>query len=183
MDALILEASTRVLAEEGLERFTTNRVAERAGISIGSLYQYYPNKAAVLFRLHELEVETTRRRIVEVLRDESKPQRERVFEAIRLFFETEAAEIPLRNGLADARVPFQTSKVMSTTQSEMISELRTFLRAVQPGPATSSEFDARFAITFVASLAEALTNRGIQGAELRSFADRASSMLCDHIGL
>ncbi len=37
--AAILEAATQVLAEVGAERFTTARVAERAGVSIGSLYQ------------------------------------------------------------------------------------------------------------------------------------------------
>ena len=44
----IVEAGRRVLAEQGYERASTNRVAEEAGISPGSLYQYFPNKAAVL---------------------------------------------------------------------------------------------------------------------------------------
>ncbi|MEZ0206550.1 helix-turn-helix domain-containing protein, partial [Ideonella sp.] len=48
--AAILEAALQVLAKEGARRFTTTRVAERAGVSIGSVYQYFPNKAAILFR-------------------------------------------------------------------------------------------------------------------------------------
>lgn len=48
---VILEAATRVLAADGLVRFTTNHVAEAAGISIGSLYQYFPNKHALLAEL------------------------------------------------------------------------------------------------------------------------------------
>ncbi|MBC7989736.1 MAG: TetR/AcrR family transcriptional regulator [Luteimonas sp.] len=44
----ILEACIRVLSEGGLERFTTTRVAERAGVSVGSLYQYFPNKQSLL---------------------------------------------------------------------------------------------------------------------------------------
>ena len=47
----ILEAAARVLVKEGFERTTTNRVAEAAGVSVGSLYQYFPNKEAILFRL------------------------------------------------------------------------------------------------------------------------------------
>ena len=39
----ILEASIRVLKQYPYQQFTTNRVAEAAGISIGSLYQYFPN--------------------------------------------------------------------------------------------------------------------------------------------
>jgi len=44
----IVDAGMRVLADQGYERTTTNRVADEAGISPGSLYQYFPNKAAVL---------------------------------------------------------------------------------------------------------------------------------------
>jgi AcrR family transcriptional regulator len=43
----IVEATTQVLLEEGYDRFTTARAAERAGVSVGSLYQYFPNKAAL----------------------------------------------------------------------------------------------------------------------------------------
>ena len=53
--AAILEAAVQVLAKEGAPRFTTARVAERAGVSVGSLYQYFPNKAAILFRLQSDE--------------------------------------------------------------------------------------------------------------------------------
>lgn len=44
----ILDAGRQVLVEEGYQRATTNRVASRAGISPGSLYQYFPDKQAVL---------------------------------------------------------------------------------------------------------------------------------------
>ena len=53
--AAILEAAAQVLAKEGAQRFTTARVAEKAGVSVGSLYQYFPNKAAILFRLQSDE--------------------------------------------------------------------------------------------------------------------------------
>jgi AcrR family transcriptional regulator len=44
----IVEATTQVLLEQGYDGFTTARAAERAGVSIGSLYQYFPNKAALV---------------------------------------------------------------------------------------------------------------------------------------
>jgi AcrR family transcriptional regulator len=47
----ILQATTRVLIEEGYTSTTTNRVAEVAGISVGSLYQYFPSKDALLVAL------------------------------------------------------------------------------------------------------------------------------------
>lgn len=44
----ILEAAARILDRQGWGRFTTNTVAEVAGVSIGSLYQYFPNKLALI---------------------------------------------------------------------------------------------------------------------------------------
>jgi AcrR family transcriptional regulator len=49
----ILTATARILTEEGYDQFTTNRVAELAGVSVGSLYQYFPNKEALIFALGE----------------------------------------------------------------------------------------------------------------------------------
>ena len=47
VDALV-EATARLLVREGYDRASTNRIAEEAGVSIGSLYQYYPSKEALV---------------------------------------------------------------------------------------------------------------------------------------
>lgn len=47
----ILEAAAHIIARGGLAAFNTNAVAERAGVSIGSLYQYFPNKDALMVAL------------------------------------------------------------------------------------------------------------------------------------
>ena len=49
----VLVAAARILEEQGLPGFNTNAVAERAGVSIGSLYQYFPSKDAILVALME----------------------------------------------------------------------------------------------------------------------------------
>ncbi len=55
MVELVLEAATRVLGSDSLAGFNTNRVAEVAGISVGSLYQYFPNKSSIIAALIERE--------------------------------------------------------------------------------------------------------------------------------
>ncbi|HKU97451.1 MAG TPA: TetR/AcrR family transcriptional regulator [Vineibacter sp.] len=56
----IIEAAARILAKGGYGGFTTNHVAEKAGVSIGTLYQYFPNKESLLgelIRRHKLAIE------------------------------------------------------------------------------------------------------------------------------
>jgi AcrR family transcriptional regulator len=69
VDALI-EATARVLVREGFERASTNRIAAEAGASIGSLYQYFPTKealvAAVIERHKNDMMEVLRRALVRV---------------------------------------------------------------------------------------------------------------------
>ncbi len=49
----IFEATIQVLLGEGIHRLTTTRVAERAGVSVGTMYQYFPHKQALLYALNE----------------------------------------------------------------------------------------------------------------------------------
>jgi AcrR family transcriptional regulator len=49
----ILTAAARILKKEGFDKASTNRIAEVAGVSIGSLYQYFPSKEALVAALYE----------------------------------------------------------------------------------------------------------------------------------
>ncbi|HET7268491.1 MAG TPA: TetR family transcriptional regulator [Oleiagrimonas sp.] len=98
----ILEAATQVLEQEGAPRFTTARVAERAGISVGSLYQYFPNKAAILFRLQADEWQSTSDRMCRILEDTTKPPSQRLRTLVRTFIRSECEEAQVRVALNDA---------------------------------------------------------------------------------
>src|ERR1700722_11945035 len=52
VDALV-EATARILVKEGFDKASTNRIAEKAGVSVGSLYQYYPSKEALVAAVME----------------------------------------------------------------------------------------------------------------------------------
>ena len=69
MDALV-EATARILVKEGFEKASTNRIAEVAGVSVGSLYQYFPSKealvAAVIDRHNEEIMAIVRTALIEV---------------------------------------------------------------------------------------------------------------------
>lgn len=55
----IIQACKQILSQEGEESLTTNRIAEVAGVTIGSLYQYFPNKEAILANLFAREIAAT----------------------------------------------------------------------------------------------------------------------------
>ena len=57
----VLEAAAQVFASHGYAGATTNHIAERAGVSVGTLYQYFPNKDAILLALAERHVEEAAR--------------------------------------------------------------------------------------------------------------------------
>ncbi|MEY8713213.1 TetR/AcrR family transcriptional regulator [Mangrovibacter phragmitis] len=52
MDA-IFEATIQLLVADGIHRLTTTRVAERAGVSVGTMYQYFPHKESLVYALNE----------------------------------------------------------------------------------------------------------------------------------
>ena len=70
VDALV-EATARILVKEGFDKASTNRIAEVAGVSVGSLYQYFPSKealvAAVIERHQQEIMQTVRGELAEVL--------------------------------------------------------------------------------------------------------------------
>ncbi len=59
----ILEATIQVLLTFGADRLTTTRVAQRAGVSVGTLYQYFPNKQALLHAVFAEHIESISRRV------------------------------------------------------------------------------------------------------------------------
>jgi len=63
----ILEAAARILVQDGYEATTTRKVAEVAGVSIGSLYQYFPSKEALVTALAERQVERVLAKVSEAL--------------------------------------------------------------------------------------------------------------------
>lgn len=63
---VILAATARVLASDGYARASTNRIAEVAGVSVGSIYQYFPNKDALVLAVAEEHAAEMTRLLVEV---------------------------------------------------------------------------------------------------------------------
>jgi AcrR family transcriptional regulator len=84
MVATLLEAATRVFVKEGYAKATTNRIAAAAGVSVGSLYQYFPSKEAIVVAMVRRQRERVMREIAALMeraaRGECTPE-----EVVRLY--------------------------------------------------------------------------------------------------
>ncbi len=98
--ALILEAAAQILEANGIEAFTTNTVAERAGVSIGTLYQYFADKQAILFALGRQEVQST---LAELRRPEGhQTPEERVRYTVRAIINAFRGRMRVRKAVVQA---------------------------------------------------------------------------------
>jgi AcrR family transcriptional regulator len=82
----ILKATVQVLLRVGKEKLTTTRVAARAGVSVGTLYQYFPNKSALLRAAMKLHVEEIHAEVDKVCAAQRGKPVEQMAEALALAF-------------------------------------------------------------------------------------------------
>jgi AcrR family transcriptional regulator len=178
----ILEAAVRVLAREGARRFTTVRVAAEAGVSVGSLYQYFPNKEALLFRLQADEWKETGDVLAEILGDPSRPPLERLRRAIRAFFRSERAEAELRTALADAGALYRDAPETHAHRASVTRWALTFLEEVLPDASPKERaFAAEVVMTSMAAIGKRITTERRSRAEIDAWAEIVADMQCGYL--
>jgi len=130
--AAILQAAAQVLAVEGAQRFTTTRVAEKAGVSVGSLYQYFPNKAALLFRLQSDEWRQTTELLCGILENLELSPLERIRTLVHAFIRSECEEAAVRGALNDAAPLYRDAPEAHEAKAMADRTVEGFLREVLP---------------------------------------------------
>lgn len=128
---VILEASARILEADGLRSFNTNAIAERAGVSVGSLYQYFPNKDAIVLALIGSFEEALHDAVLRAVQDgkgqELKPRLRLLVQALvtvhyhrpRLNRVLEAEEERLGSGIDSAAFHANVLKLLRDHQNEV----------------------------------------------------------------
>jgi AcrR family transcriptional regulator len=178
----ILEAAVRVLKREGARRFTTVRVAEEAGVSVGSLYQYFPNKEALLFRLQTDEWTETGGILNEILGDRRRPPLERLRRAMLTFFRSEREEAALRVALDDAGAFLRDAAETRTHKAEVKTRMLAFVEEALPDvPHQARVFAADFVMTSMGAVAKKITEQGRSRAEVDTWARAMAEMHCQYL--
>lgn len=177
--AAVLEAAVRVLAEEGAPRFTMARVAEKAGIGVGSLYQYFPNKEAVLFRLQAEEWWRTDDAIRRIFADTALSPPERLRKAIHFFFRSECDEAQFRTALADAVPLYRDTPEAALHKRLTRRKSRAFMQRFRPDlPIEDAAFAADVAATVIAAVGKTVSESKKSPAEVDALAGVVGDMLC-----
>jgi AcrR family transcriptional regulator len=174
----ILRAAARILVKSGYEPMTTNRVAEAAGVSVGSLYQYFPNKQAILYRLQVDEWEKTGERIDAILCDAGRPPTQRLRELIGTFFRSECEEAPLRLALDAAGPSYHDAPESRAGRRRSQRIVSGFVMVAAPRASLSQRrFAARLLFMTMTSLGKQLSELYPDGSDIDRWADGVSTML------
>ena len=177
--ATILEAATLVLAEEGATRFTTARVAEKAGVSVGSLYQYFPNKAAILFRLQADEWRRTTGMLRDILEDERHPPLERLRAVTHAFIRSECEEAAVRVALGDAAPLYRDAPEASEARESGDRIMLRFMQELLPDASDRTRELAADLITMTFSaVGKEFSGTARTIAEIDAYADAMADMFC-----
>jgi AcrR family transcriptional regulator len=177
--AAVLEAAVQVLATEGAQRFTTSRVAEKAGVSVGSLYQYFPNKAAILFRLQSDEWRRTTAMLTAILADTARPPLDRLRSLVHAFVRSECEEAAMRVALHDAAPLYRDAPEASEVRQAGEEAVHVFLREALPAaPEATRALAADLLTDTLSAVGKQFSERARTAGEIADYADALADMLC-----
>jgi AcrR family transcriptional regulator len=163
---VILRAAAQVFSQRGYAATTTNHIAARAGVSIGSLYEYFPGKDAILVALldeHLAEGEAILAQVWSRI-DECADMRAVVRRFAQAMFDLHARDRGLHRLLfEEAPLPRRTRQRIYDMEQEVASRIESYLRA-RPG---TTRRDPALAAAVIVQCVEGLTHKLVVHAEGR----------------
>lgn len=181
----LLDAAARVFARHGYAAGTTNRIAEEAGASVGSLYQYFPNKDAILVALARRHVTVGAELLTARLAgSEGLPLADRLEAVIDAVVEAHAEDPALHQVLFEqAPRPPELLEELRRLEEALVTEAEAMLRA-EPAVHVA---DPAMAARLVVAAIESLVHRYVAGPhrplDLPTFRSELSCMLQRYLGL
>lgn len=180
--ATILTAATQVLAKEGAQRFTTARVAEKAGVSIGSLYQYFPNKAAILFRLQRDEWQQTAEMLRSILNDTQKTPLQRLRNLVHAFIRSECEEAEMRVALNDAAPLYRDAPEAQEVRVKGDAIVDVFMQQALPDATQENRTLAgELVMNTLSAAGKQFSESPRTSQEIATYADAMADMFCAYL--
>jgi len=168
----ILEAAADILVREGFARLTTNRIADRAGVNIASLYQYFPGKEAIVAELRRRHGVAERTAAREALELRPEAGLEPTLRALISRGVAAHAVAPELHRAFAAHLPPLRYREIEQTDAAVFAEMRRFLEKQARGVP-----DIDFAMWMIATVAHAVIHNGVVDRP----GDVASGRLADEL--
>ncbi|WP_206244377.1 TetR family transcriptional regulator [Novosphingobium terrae] len=180
--AAVLDAAVQVLRKEGAQRFTTARVAERAGVSVGSIYQYFPNKAAILFRVQAEEWRRNTAMLAGILNDTSHPVETRLRSMAHAFLQSECDEAEVRLALADAAPLYRDAPETGEARAEGSRLFQAFIDEALPlADKARRTLAADLILRTMSAVGSSYSSVPRSQEEIAGYASALADMLCGYV--
>jgi len=148
-----MQAAAYILTRQGWDRLTTNAIAERAGVNIGSLYQYFPNKESIIFELYRRHIVTVQEKLSAILSEISTQQslREALTVLVEAFVQEHRIDPVLHRAFAEElpQSTLENQEDFGSLDDRMLMALRPFMENVP---------DPQIAVFFVRTAAHAIVH-------------------------
>ncbi len=139
----ILDATVQVLTAVGRERLTTTRVAHRAGVSVGTLYQYFPNKSALLQAVLERHLDAVALMVERVCREQAGcPVPAMVSALIEAFFAAKLKDPRVSVALYAVSADLDGARISRSKSGRIQTAIAGMLASAQPAVAADVELAA-----------------------------------------
>src|SRR5262249_13997374 len=160
-------------------RFTTPRVAEVAGISVGSLYQYFPNKQALVFAIHSRIAGRAWVKVQGILGHPAWSAREKLGRVARMFFTAEAdAVAEMGPALHEAEIYFEDQPEYRELERQVLARFTAFAGQALPGASRARvELSAQLIVTVLETVGKSVARRGLSRRMVGRWADECAEML------
>jgi AcrR family transcriptional regulator len=124
----LLEATTDILIREGYTKLTTNRIAERAGVNIASLYQYFPGKEAIVAELRRRHGADQRAALRQVLAERTAGELESTIRTLVSVGVTGHAHAPRLHQVFTEEIPTLGYRDIAAIDAPIVEAMRRFLQ-------------------------------------------------------
>lgn len=170
----IFEATIQVLLAEGISRLSTTRVAARAGVSIGTMYQYYPHKQALLYAALERHLRLVTDAVTDACRScHGQPAAVMTDTLVAAYFGAKTARCDVTKALYLIVAEVDTAALIENTFDQMGAATQEMLATASD---TSFEDLPTVSLTLLMSLSGT-----VRGLFERDLAMAAGPAVCDHL--
>lgn len=150
----LLDATTDILVRDGYAKLTTNRIAERAGVNIASLYQYFPGKEAIVAELRRRHGTEQRAELLEVLANSGATNLESTIRSLVSKGIAGHARAPRLHQVFSEELPALGYRDVEAIDAPLFESMRRLLRA-----ADIEVRDIELKLWMISTVADAVVHR------------------------